>query len=66
MSVASKQQIRFELYAQNKDDSLIVKNIEQNNFFQCTVEQLLANPNLLEGFSKSDINFIKQLESFIQ
>lgn len=65
MSVASKQHILFELYAQNKDDSLIIKNLEQNNFFQCTVKDLLANPKLLTGFSSGDINFIKQLESFV-
>lgn len=66
MPVASKQDIRFELYAQNKDDSLIIKNLEQDNFFQCTVRQLLANPNLLAGFSDNDITFIKQLETFVQ
>jgi hypothetical protein len=52
--------IRYELYAENhRDKTLIIKNLEQDNYFVCTATEIFNDAKLLEGFSNKDISFIR-------
>lgn len=50
--------VRFKLHAENRDGTLIIRNLEQNNYFISTPVELVHNKNLLDGFSREDITLI--------
>lgn len=50
--------IRFKLHAENRNGTLIIRNLEQNNYFISTPVDLVHNKNLLDGFSREDITLI--------
>ncbi len=68
MKASNKKQhnpsIRYELYTEDhRNGTLVVKNIEQNNFFVTTANKVLADKNLLQGFSKKHIAYIKTINT---
>ena len=52
---------RFKIYAQNHDDTLIIKNNEEDNFFIQSVEDILANTQLIDDFSPKDRGIIEAI-----
>jgi hypothetical protein len=53
--------IRYRLYAQNRNGKLIIKNIEQNNYFVRHPKEVIADKNILEGLSLEDKEFVEKI-----
>jgi hypothetical protein len=49
----------YQLYAQNRDNQLVIKNMSQNNYFTISAKNLLNNPKLLQHFTPEEIEIIK-------
>jgi hypothetical protein len=57
--------VRYELFAENRNGTLIIKNLEQNNYFMTTAQKLLVDKQLLQGFPAADIVRVKLAATFI-
>lgn len=53
-SMQNNNQPLYKIYAQNRDDTLIIKNNQQNNFAIQSATDILSNPQFINGFSQND------------
>jgi hypothetical protein len=59
-----KKTVRYELFAENMNGTLVIKNLEQNNFFISTPKKILENKQLLQGFAPEHVTRINLVAGF--
>lgn len=57
--------IKYDIYAQNSNGDLIVRNLEKNNYFIRAAQEIMNDAQLLQGFPPKQIEFIKVLGNFL-
>jgi len=58
MTKINKENIKFKLYAQNRDNILIIENLEEKNYIRCTANEVIANESWIKQFSAEDSKII--------
>jgi len=53
--------VHYEIYADNCDGTVIVKNLQQENYFICLAREVVSNKKLLEKFSGKDAKHINAI-----
>jgi len=56
-----KHAIHYQLYAQNRNGSLIIKNIRENNYFIRDPNEVIHDPDIFSFLSREDAEFVKIL-----
>jgi hypothetical protein len=51
----------YEIYAQNAKGKLMIKNIKENNFFIRSIDEIMRDQKLLNGFSKRYVDWMKTI-----
>jgi hypothetical protein len=64
-NIECNKRIRYELFAENMNGTLVIKNLEQNNFFISTPKKILENKQLLQGFAPEHVIRINLVAGFI-
>lgn len=52
---------KYRLISQNRDDQLTIEIVGTDSFLLKYAEEILADENLLSGFSRSDVQLIKYI-----
>ncbi len=52
---------RYVIYAQNRDNSLIIQDVKQNSYMSVTANHIISNPHLAKRFAKSDLKVIHEI-----
>jgi hypothetical protein len=55
---SNNNDIRYEIYAENRGGQLIIKNIGGGGYFSRTAFEILAQQEILLGFSKEHAAYI--------
>lgn len=58
MITINEEKIKFKLYAQNRDNILIIENTEEKNYIRCTANEVIENKNWAKQFSAEDLKII--------
>jgi hypothetical protein len=58
---ANSNNICYELYSDNCDGTVTIKNLLQDNYFICCARQVLENENIVKGLSDKNIAHIKAI-----
>lgn len=53
--------IHFQLYARNRDEGLVIKNLKDDNFFIATAQQILENQTWQQKFCVEELKVIEYL-----
>ncbi len=57
--MSANTKVIYTLFAQNRDNTIVIKNINLNTYMVVKATEVLANRKLMKGLPSRDINIIK-------